>query len=68
VSVYEKMTKTVRSRLTYEYIQLHRFKLVVKLEGREVSLNIRKYFNTLRTGSFKSFKRPFPGFLTILTL
>jgi len=25
-------------------------------------------FNTLRTGSFKSFKRPFPGFLTILTL
>ena len=26
------------------------------------------YFNTLRTGSFKLFKRPFPGFLTILTL
>jgi len=25
-------------------------------------------FNTLRTGSFKFFKRPFPGFLTILTL
>ena len=25
-------------------------------------------FNTLRTGSFKMFKRPFPGFLTILTL
>ena len=24
--------------------------------------------NTLRTGSFKFFKRPFPGFLTILTL
>jgi len=24
--------------------------------------------NTLRTGSFKLFKRPFPGFLTILTL
>jgi len=23
---------------------------------------------TLRTGSFKLFKRPFPGFLTILTL
>jgi len=28
----------------------------------------RMYFNTLRTGSFKLFKRPFPGFLTILTL
>jgi len=27
-----------------------------------------KYFNTLRTGSFKLFKRPLPGFLTILTL
>ena len=25
-------------------------------------------FNTLRTGSFKLFKRPFPGFLAILTL
>ena len=25
-------------------------------------------FNTLRTGSFKLFKRPFPGFLTISTL
>ena len=32
---------------------------------------LRKIFgpvNTLRTGSFKMFKRPFPGFLTILTL
>ena len=26
------------------------------------------YINTLRTGSFKLFKRPFPGFLTILNL
>jgi len=26
------------------------------------------YINTLRTGSFKLFKRTFPGFLTILTL
>ena len=26
------------------------------------------HVNTLRTGSFKLFKRPFPGFLTILTL
>ena len=24
--------------------------------------------NAMRTGSFKLFKRPFPGFLTILTL
>ena len=47
VSVYEKMTKTVRSRLTYEHIQLHRFKLVVNLEGREVCLNIRKYFKIM---------------------
>jgi len=27
-----------------------------------------KNINTLRTGSFKLFKRSFPGFLTILTL
>ena len=26
------------------------------------------YINTFRTGSFKLFKRPFPGFLTFLTL
>ena len=26
------------------------------------------YLNTLRTESFKLFKRPFPGFLTMLTL
>jgi len=29
-------------------------------------VNVR--FNTLRTGSFKLFKRPLQGFLTILTL
>jgi hypothetical protein len=29
---------------------------------------ILSHFNTLRTGSFKLFKRPFPGFLTLLTL
>ena len=27
-----------------------------------------RQLNTMRTGSFKLFKRPFPGFLTILTL
>ena len=31
-------------------------------------LTIQFTINTLRTGSFKLFKRPFPGFLTILTL
>jgi hypothetical protein len=30
--------------------------------------NLCDSFNTLRTGSFKLFKRPFLGFLTILTL
>jgi len=29
---------------------------------------VREVINTLRTGSFKLFKRPLPGFLTILTL
>jgi len=42
--------------------------------GFESCLQIISFFlfidaiNTLRTGSFKLFKRPFPGFLTILTL
>jgi len=31
-------------------------------------LNASHAVNTLRTGSFKLFKRPLPGFLTILTL
>jgi len=29
---------------------------------------IVRHINTLRTGLFKLFKRPLPGFLTILTL
>ena len=35
---------------------------------RKISATERLFINTLRTGSFKLFKRPFPGFLTILTL
>jgi hypothetical protein len=49
-----------------------------KIRGFQIALsradilidNLSKHavhFNTLRTGSFKLFKRPFPGFLTILT-
>jgi len=50
---------------------------VVKNKFRGKTLRMKKYkiidfaehyFNTMRTGSFKLFKHPFPGFLTILTL
>jgi hypothetical protein len=34
----------------------------------DLARNIIQFLNTLRTGSFKLFKRPFLGFLTILTL
>ena len=34
----------------------------------EIKYDNNTYINTLRMGSFKLFKRPFPGFLTILTL
>ena len=34
----------------------------------EALIGFQKLVNTLRKGSFKLFKRPFPGFLTILTL
>jgi hypothetical protein len=37
-----------------------------KIENKHTAR--KQYVNTLRTGSFKLFKRPFPGFLTILTL
>jgi len=46
-----------------------------KLSSRAKSLNPKNgsglfasSLKTLRTGSFKLFKRPLPGFLTILTL
>ena len=35
---------------------------------KELQAMSTEKLNTLRTGSFKLFKRPFPGFLTILTL
>ena len=41
------------------------------LRSRASSFQMRvssTFLNTLRTGSFKLFKRPFPGLLTILTL
>ena len=38
------------------------------LNGRHQLLAYADDVNTLRTGSFKLFKHPFPGFLTILTL
>jgi hypothetical protein len=38
---------------------------VLQENGSEMELDT---VNTLRMGSFKLFKRPFPGFLTILTL
>jgi len=47
---------------------------VINKDGKlsTIKLHIFSHFslviNTLRTGSFKLFKRPFPGFLTILTL
>ena len=39
-------------------------KVVVLHDPKNLKLTL---FNTLRTGSFKLFKRPFQGFLTILT-
>jgi len=45
-------------------------KLELKKEAKYATTEARmvSYFNTLRTGLFKLFKRLFPGFLTILTL
>ena len=40
----------------------------LKLNGTHQLLVDADDLNTLRTGSFKLFKRPLPGFLTILTL
>ena len=48
---------------TYVRRRLLRHKITLTHSSAFLSL-----FNTLRTGSFKMFKRPFPGFLTILTL
>jgi hypothetical protein len=42
--------------------------LFERLQGGSTLPSEKDSINTLRTGSFKLFKRPFPGFLTILTL
>jgi len=42
--------------------------LLGKIKYDEFKWKLCGDINTLRTGSFKFFKRPFPGFLTILTL
>ena len=54
----------------YHLVYLIFYLGTLKLGGLVV-VNLSKAvfeINTLRTGSFKLFKRPFPGFLTILTL
>ena len=48
--------------VSQEQMDAGTFRLLFPKEGSE------KVINTLRTGSFKLFKRPFPGFLTFLTL
>jgi len=49
---------------------LKRLKEEAELAGLHINIKKTKGMrvNTLRTGSFTLFKRPFPGFLTILTL
>ena len=49
------------SNYSYIYIIYH-------ITSRNTYTSKIMTINTLRTGSFKLFKRPFPGFLTILTL
>jgi len=44
------------------YVDTIRKMLSTLLRGHNTNIN------TLRTGSFKLLQRPFPGFLTILTL
>jgi len=46
----------------------HRLSLNSPFQQAYDNSNIKVTVNTLGTGSFKLFKRPFPGFLTILTL
>jgi len=46
------------------HIKPHNTQTGLRTAAREEGM----YLNTLRTGSFKLFKRPLPGFLTILTL
>ena len=52
-----------------EYLALNASILTLRFHLLFRTLNIMMHkLNTLRTGSFKLFKPPFPGFLTILTL
>jgi len=69
-SSYAKIAfRSVPPFITHFPVRLHlkcdstRAETTVRLSAKRTSP-----FNTLRTRSFKLFKRPFPGFLTILTL
>jgi len=54
--------------LLYLFTGPHIYRSALLLSYQTGSDQFADSFNTLRTGSFKLFKRPFPGFLTILTL
>ena len=49
------------------FIKKQRLNWLGHVERMTEDNNVKK-ISTLRMGSFKLFKRPFPGFLTILTL
>jgi len=50
------------------FAQVVKAKLVIRQLLSGFKTTSMPNINTLRTRSFKLFKRPFPGFLTILTL
>ena len=60
-NVYKTRTHRRLKNLVSSYTVLIYFNSGVQLKSGA-------YFNTLRTGPFKLFKSPLPGFLTILTL
>jgi len=68
------MTPYVLSKCKQELYTVCPSDVVLKTareQNRIIALFLDKMdfvINTLRTGPFKLFKRPFPGFLTILTL
>jgi len=64
VKTNEKLDKLIKHKNIINHIKAQRLSWFVHVQRMPDTRTV----NTLRTGSFKLFKRPFPGFLTILTL
>ena len=67
IKTNQEINDTLKGQNIIGFIKKQRLNWLGHVERMTEDNNVKK-ISTLRMGSFKLFKRPFPGFLTILTL